>query len=368
MKTDGQTIMVVEDCEADIDALVACLGQAYRVRVATDGPGALEDIKANAPDIVLLDILMPGMDGFEVCRRIKQDPEIRDIQVIFVTALTETVDETRGLEMGAIDYITKPFNFAVIRAKVKTHLDLARARRELTHQNRILKENIRLQEQVEQIYRHDLKTPIQAILGAAQLMKASKGMGREKQERLFQEQINACYTMMDMINRTMLLYKMEKKACPLDIRSVDIMPLIRRITLGLSSRLNHKEVLVNLSLDGAPDPGEDQFFLDCDEMLFYVMMSNLLINALDASPRGSAIDIRLQAQADRIKIEIENQGIVPEPIRDRFFDKFVTHGKSGGTGLGTYSARLTAELHGGSIGFEVNDHDQKTHVFIYLPR
>ena len=366
-----QTVMVVEDCESDIDALVACLGQDYRVRVAMDGESALEDIRADLPDILLLDILMPGIDGFEVCRQLKQDPVTREVLIIFVTGLTETVDETRGLEMGAIDYITKPFNFAVIRAKVKTHLELARARKDLKRQNLLLKENLRLRELVEQIYRHDLKTPIQAILGSAQLMLSDPSITDRKCKKMLRTQVNACYTMMDMINRTMLLYKMERGTCPLYVKPVNIIPLFSRIFQDLSQIMQTKGIEAEIYLNGSPAGPEEQHIISCDEMLFYVMMSNLIKNAMEASPEGESIMVRVKDDAplnDRIGIEIENQGIVPELIRDRFFKKFVTHGKFGGTGLGTYSARLTAELHGGSINFSVSDQDNKTILSVQLPR
>lgn len=365
-----QTVMVVEDCEADIDALVACLGNDYRVRVATDGASALEDIGAELPDMILLDILMPGIDGFEVCRRIKEDPRTGETLVIFVTSLTETVDETRGLEMGAIDYITKPFNFAVIRAKVKTHLDLARARKELERQNHILKENMRLNELVEQIYRHDLKTPIQVILGAAQMMQVSNLCTNEKCRKFLSAQVGACYTMLDMINRTMLLYKMENGNCPIDVKPVNILPVLDRVIIGLNKKMQDGGIDLRIFANGIPMGPGDRFVISCDEVLFYLMMSNLIRNAMEASPDGECVIIRIcgsNTEYDGCVIEIENRGVIPAEIRDRFFQKFVTHGKFSGTGLGTYSARMTAELHGGSINFTVSDEENKTVLSVCLP-
>ncbi len=363
--------MVVEDCETDIDALVACLGERYRVRVSLDGASALESIRQDVPDMVLLDILMPGIDGFEVCRQIKEDPMLRDVLVIFVTCLTETVDETRGLEMGAVDYITKPFNFAVIRAKIKTHLELAKVRNELAHQNEILKENIRLREQVELVYRHDLKTPIQLVLGAAQLLKSPGKieMDRARQEKLLQDQINACFTMVDMLNRTMMLYKMERGICPLNVTQVNIMPIFDRIFMGNSKKMSTKNIESRTVINHRPADPDQAYILWCDEMLFYTMMNNLIANAVDASPNDGCIDIRIyDGEPDRIKIEIENQGLIPEPVRNRFFEKFATYGKTNGTGIGTYSAMLTAKLHGGSIDFSISEKTNTTVLRVYLPR
>jgi DNA-binding response OmpR family regulator len=365
-----QSVMVVDDCEPDIDALVACLSGNYRVRVAMDGDSALESIREDAPDIVLLDILMPGMDGFEVCRQIKADPGLQDVLIIFVTSLTDAVDETKGLEMGAVDYIIKPFNFAVIRAKIKTHLALAMAKKKLSYQNRILKENIELREQVEQIHRHDLKTPIQVVIGAAQIMQQqSEIMDKAKRQKLLQEQINACFTMIDMLNRTMVLYKMEQDNCPVNVTSVDVMPLFDRIAMAFDKKMAQKQIQLNISINGTPADAGTHCIISCDEMLFYIMVNNLFSNALEASPDGGIVAIRILGPArGDLKIEIENQGLIPKPIRHKFFDKFVTYGKSQGTGIGTYSAKLTAQLHGGSINFSLSKQAGTTTISVCLPQ
>ncbi len=119
-------VMVVDDTEANIDVLIETLGGEYRVVVAMDGQSALEDIRRHPPDLILLDIMMPDMDGYEVCKRIKGMEIARDIPIIFLTALKEAGDEARGLRLGAIDYITKPFNPDLVKARVRNHLELKR--------------------------------------------------------------------------------------------------------------------------------------------------------------------------------------------------------------------------------------------------
>ncbi len=137
-----QRILVVDDTPENIDILVEVLSDYQRI-VALDGAKALEKAGAvNKPDLILLDVMMPGMDGFEVCRRLKQDPQTRDIPVIFITALDEDKDETRGLELGGVDYITKPFSPAVVQARVRTHLALKKAQTELANQNVILEQRV----------------------------------------------------------------------------------------------------------------------------------------------------------------------------------------------------------------------------------
>src|SRR6516162_6989293 len=128
-------VLLVDDAPSNIQVVNSILKDLYRIRIATNGPKALELVKvAPPPDLILLDVLMPGMDGYEVCTRLKADPETKDIPVIFLTGQTETQDETRGFEVGAVDYIHKPFSPAVVKARVQTHLVL----REKSRENEVL--------------------------------------------------------------------------------------------------------------------------------------------------------------------------------------------------------------------------------------
>ncbi len=122
------TVMIVDDTETNIDILVEALGSDFDLRVAMDGETALEAIADETPDLILLDIMMPGMDGYEVCRSLKASPETRDIPIVFLTAMSEEQDEARGLALGAVDYITKPFSPALVKARVRNQLELKRYR------------------------------------------------------------------------------------------------------------------------------------------------------------------------------------------------------------------------------------------------
>ena len=122
------TILVVEDVAANIDILVDFLADDYAVSVALDGPSALNAVISVKPDLILLDVMMPGMDGYEVCAKLKSNPATRDIPVIFLTALTGEDDEEKGLLLGAVDFITKPFNPGLVKARVRNQLALQHAR------------------------------------------------------------------------------------------------------------------------------------------------------------------------------------------------------------------------------------------------
>ena len=137
------TVLVVDDSPENIDLLGNVLKRDYEIKVALNGAKALKIAGSeNPPDIILLDIMMPGMDGYEVCRRLKSDAKTQDIPVIFVTSMSEVEDETKGLEVGAIDYITKPISSAIVKARVKSHLELKEAREYLKNQNEILERRV----------------------------------------------------------------------------------------------------------------------------------------------------------------------------------------------------------------------------------
>src|SRR5690606_19356712 len=121
------TVLIVDDTPANLSVLLECLGRnGYRVLVAEDGEDALEQVAHAPPDLVLLDVMMPGIDGFETCRRLRANPATRDIPVIFMTALTDTREKLAGFEAGGVDYITKPVQHEEALARVATHLQLQR--------------------------------------------------------------------------------------------------------------------------------------------------------------------------------------------------------------------------------------------------
>ncbi|MDQ5910407.1 MAG: cyclic di-GMP phosphodiesterase [Pseudomonadota bacterium] len=139
-----QTLLIVDDTPDNITLLSALLKDRYRVKVATHGERALKiALTAPPPDLILLDIMMPGMDGYEVCQRLKADPQTSDIPIIFLTAKVQVEDEEKGLKLGAVDYITKPISPPIVLARVETHLTLKNARQFLKDRNAYLEEEVR---------------------------------------------------------------------------------------------------------------------------------------------------------------------------------------------------------------------------------
>ncbi|MDM8521803.1 response regulator [Desulfococcaceae bacterium HSG8] len=152
-----QNILIVDDVPANIKMLQVTLMADYEISVSTNGPEAISIANSISPDLILLDIMMPGMDGYEVCRRLKADSLTRNIPIIFITAISEEEEETKGFDVGAVDYITKPFSPAIVRARVSTQLDLKRHRDHLEKLNVLLKEEIAERRRSEEALKHLLK-------------------------------------------------------------------------------------------------------------------------------------------------------------------------------------------------------------------
>jgi serine phosphatase RsbU (regulator of sigma subunit) len=142
-QVEKQTVLVVDDTPANIKVLMETLKDDYRIVAAVNGQRALQLAASDPnPDIILLDVMMPEIDGYEVCAKLKTDVKTRDIPIIFVTAMSDTQDETKGFELGAVDYITKPISPPVVLARVKNHLELKKAREILKNQNLILEQRV----------------------------------------------------------------------------------------------------------------------------------------------------------------------------------------------------------------------------------
>ncbi len=174
------TILVVDDYPANLHVLLESLKDAgYKALIAINGESAIRQADFAKPEMIILDVMMPGMDGFETCRRLKQQPNTQDIPVIFMTALSETVDKLRGFQAGGVDYITKPFNVVELLARVNVHLELTQAREALKHANQELQDiNEKLRQSQEQLERMARIDPLTELANRRDMLE------RLEQEKL----------------------------------------------------------------------------------------------------------------------------------------------------------------------------------------
>jgi len=325
--TTKPCVLVVDDVAENIDVLAGALAPEYDVKIALNGEDALEIAFAKPhPDMILLDIMMPGMNGYGVCRKLKEDKATCDIPVIFVTAMAELEDEAKGFDVGGVDYITKPIRTPIVLARVKAHHELRLARENLKAQNRILKENLRLREDVDRIVQHDLKTPINVVMWAPDILKAEGNLSATQIETLHVLK-QASYSMLQIVNSSINLIKMERGEYQVQANPVNVIKPLSQIGNEMQGLLRTKQLNLEVRVNGQALVESNDFTIEGEEILFYTLLTNLIKNAMEASPEGETVSISLD-EGKAFDIRIHNQGAVPEDVRDRFFDKYVTARKN----------------------------------------
>lgn len=208
--------------------------------------------------------------------------------------------------------------------------------------NRTLEENARLREDVERMSRHDMRTPLNSILGASRLLRDEGKLSREQRELVDVVQ-QAGTRMVEMVNLSLGLFRMETGSYEFRPQAVDLREVLTRVLVDLHSYAEAAGVTVHLQ-----GSGRTTIYVRAEEPLAYSVLANLVKNAVEATPAGGAVTLALQP-GDPVVVTVHNPGEVPPDVAERFFEKYVTGGKSGGTGLGTYSARLMARAQEGEV-------------------
>jgi signal transduction histidine kinase len=221
-----------------------------------------------------------------------------------------------------------------------------------------------LKEDIERINRHDLKTPISSVIGLPEFLLKDANLTAEQKETI--ETIRgAGYQMLNMVNSSLDMYKMEMGSYKPRIAPVDLAQLLRTITTELRELAEGYSVTFAFSLDDAPLPAEATFMAAGEETLLYSMFANLIKNAIEALPQGGVVSVTLHKD-ELAQIVIHNASAIPVDVREKFFDKYATSGKTSGTGLGTYSAKLIATTLHGDIQFETSE-EKGTDIIVTLP-
>ena len=340
-------ILIVDDTLKNIQVLGSILLEhEYDIHVAQNGQQALDATNAIKPDLILLDVIMPGLNGFETCYRLKANDKTKHIPVIFLTAKTADEDMLKGFELGGVDYVTKPFSSIVLLARVNTHLNLKFAydklegqKETLEKQKAALEEAEILRKNVEHIIQHDLKTPLSWIITFSELLMEEPDLEQNSKNKTLEHINRSGHQMLDMINRFADIYKMETGQYHCSSALVNIVDIIEKIILNSERDTKRKNLCVDVIYCGKPITKGDTFTVLGEDSLCYSMLANLFKNAVEASPKGEHITVTLSKEEEHI-ISIHNKGMVPNEIRNKFFEKYITANKTGGTGLGTYSANL----------------------------
>jgi CheY-like chemotaxis protein len=358
------TILVVDDTADNLLLLSHLLNDEYRVRIAHNGEKALNICQSDdPPDLVLLDIMMPGIDGFEVARLMREHPTSESIPVIFVTAMTGETERSRGMQLGAVDFVTKPIDPDSLKLRVHNFMRYVGLHKQLQANYDGMLELARLREQVENITRHDMKGPLAGVIGLVQTLAYDNTLNSEQIDKLRMVEDTALQVL-DMINLSSELFKIETGRFKLNAQPVKIGGILKRIVEISQATFSEKHLIIAFETN-VPSGRELPESLG-DATFCYSLFQNLIKNACEAAPENSLVTVTLNDEIP-LSITIQNRGAVPAEIRERFFGKFVTHGKQGGTGLGAYSAKMLVEAQNGSISLDVFDEGNQTTITVKLP-
>ncbi len=379
------TILLVDDNPMNLGVLADYLeSQNFVILVARDGESALEKAAYALPDIILLDVMMPGLDGFETCRLLKENELTQKIPVIFMTALAETTDKVRGFNAGAVDYVTKPLQQDEVLARVNTHLRL----RELTdHLETLVQQRTaeldaayhrlerldRAKSDFITVISHELRTPLTIIDGYTQLLRAYPEISghAELQERVTGI-LRGTQRMLEIINLIMEATRIDQGSTP--IHTAKVTPF----ELYLQARMTYNSALRERNISITPENVQELPEIEADPNQITRVLTHLLGNAIKYTPDGGQVFVRgcLVSDLDepaQIEISIQDSGIGINPDeQDLVFEKFYHTGqasahssgktsfKAGGPGLGLTIARGIVLAHHGKIWVESPGYNEET--------
>ena len=369
-------ILIVDDTETNVRLLSHVLRQAgFNIIVAFNGADAMELATKRTPDLILLDIMMPEMDGFEVCARLKADEPLSEIPVIFLSALSDTTDKIEGFNAGGVDYITKPFQKDEVLARIQTHLYLRKLQRERNERIQILIEreielsllNKRKDDLVRMVS-HDMKNPIMGIIGLIDILKEDELVDEKEKGSILDVMRSSGEKLLEMVKNVLDKESNSNKVHELNKKNFDLIAIAKKV-LELNQA---KAVLKKIELVLKSEEEECIAFVDPDKI--EIVLNNLVSNALKfTTPKGTVtIEIGYGEDKKNALIKVTDTGIgIPENMIDRLFranSKVSTIGTAGemGTGLGLDIVQLYSELHQGKVWVKSKENVGST-FYVQLP-
>jgi two-component system, sensor histidine kinase and response regulator len=344
------SVLVVDDTIENLRLLSNLLGeQGYEVRAVTSGRQALQAVEHDPPDLILLDVTMPEMDGYEVCRRLKASDRSKDVPVIFLTALTDTADKVLAFDAGAVDYVTKPFQFDEVLARVKTHVALRRARSALAESYQRLHALEKLRDDLVHMIVHDMRSPLAALRIRLQLLNWPVATLDEDRQEHLREAADSIQVLTRMIDDLLDVNRLEEGKMPVERAVWDLTRMAGEVRATLGPMDPERQIDVE---------SEGTVEATCDGAIVRRIMENLVSNAIKHTPAGSRVRISIASRGGRVRVEVRDEGRgVPPEAREKIFEKFGTvENRRDQTyqsaGLGLTFCKLAVEAHGGTIGVD----------------
>jgi len=360
------SVLIVDDNPENLSVLGTIIAEnGYIPGFAKNGTIALAAVKKKRPDLILLDVMMPDIDGFEVCRRLKQDPTLSDIPVIFLTAMAEKEDVITGLELGAVDYVTKPFNNKELITRVNTHIELKATKEALSEKVEELKQANATKDKFFAIIAHDLISPFNALLAFSSIL-ASKHTQMPEDER---EKCIQC--ILQASNDNYNLLKNLLNWARSQIGRLEVKPTLFDLRYMVEKNIKfHTEVseLKGINIFASLDTHS----VFADQKMLDTVIRNLLSNAIKFTPEQGMISISAKQKDEFVEISISDTGVglksedVDKLFRIDVSQTTVGTSKEKGTGLGLILCKEFVEKNGGTIGVE-SEEGKGSRFYICIP-
>jgi signal transduction histidine kinase len=377
-QTPTYDLLLVDDNLDNLNVLAGMLQeQNYKMRRAINGAIALRATAARHPNLILLDVNLPDMNGYEICTQLKADPATSQIPIIFVSALNESWDKVRAFEVGGVDYITKPFEMGEVLVRVKNHLRIQAAQDQISQMNATLEARVQertlqleiakaeilaalekeqqlgeLKSRLVQIVSHEFRTPLATILSSVDLVQHyGDRISADETQQQFQQIRSAIDRLTELLNDVMTFNQSETNQIPFNPQPMDLLAFCQTLSTGIN-RTSHPPDRLQFEVILAEGVSADRP-LKLDAKLLRYILDNLLSNALKYSPAESPVILTLTLQAEKIIFQVSDRGIgISAEDKPYIFDAFFRANNVGnikGTGLGLSLVQRFVEYHGGHI-------------------
>jgi two-component system, sensor histidine kinase and response regulator len=360
MNNSGKYILIVDDNITNLQLTAILLkDEGFLISLAQSAQAALTQLENLIPDLILLDIMMPGMDGFELCRILKKNEKLCDIPVIFLTAKNQTEDLAEGFRAGGVDYISKPFNRDELLIRVRNHLELSLSRRKIIEMNRS-------RDRLYSIIAHDIRSPFSSITLtisaiANGYLEPSSNEFREIMGHLEKTTNETLILLDNMLDWT----RLQSDSVFISPRLCSVSSVIHACVQLLKGNSTNKKIAVNVDV-------ADDLMAFFDEGTIRAVFRNLIYNAIKFTPENGTIDICAQDNADYVKVSVTDTGVgISEEIVRKIFvnnEHYTSRGTNNeqGSGLGSYIVKDFIEKNKGKIEV-VSAPGSGTKILVYLP-
>jgi signal transduction histidine kinase len=387
------SILIVDDTVYNIQLLsLMLIRQGYKVQEATSGLEALDKVNQQLPDIILLDIRMPDINGYEVCTRLKANPATKDVPIIFISSIEEPSEKVEAFSVGGVDYISKPFQLIEVLARIETHLRLCSLQKRLQEQNEqlqlsaeVLSRSLKHERELSQmktdfisVVSHEFRTPLTTIQSASELLEYYEWSKEEQVEQLHQIQSEVKH-MTALMEDVLFLSRSNTNKVKLNLTKFNLLSfcsqLLRQMQRTFASDYSLNSFLyissTNTSIEN-PHLQDDlpYILVRMDDKLLRQILTNLLTNAIKYSPQNKKVDFQITVEPEQVKFVVSDHGIgIPNEDLENLFSAFHRGKNVGilpGTGLGLSIVKNCIDIHNGSI-FVESQLDIGTKFTVVLP-